>query len=229
MSDERASRIERMLEQTARKVSGGGLHPLEILQRVQDAVEGGVNDSYAPNDITIGLHRADYDRFSGTFERLRSDIGRLLDGIERERALRRIGERRLTFELNEAASEATPIVTARFVDTNVISANSPALGATRRIRRQRGATLVLSDGRRVAITHTPFAIGRGPGNDLVLPSLAVSRKHAQIEQSAEGLVIRDCGSRNGLVVNGRAGLAFPLARGVGVRLGDFELWLEEGA
>ena len=39
MSDERVSRIERMLEQTARKVSGGGLHPLEILQRVQDAVE----------------------------------------------------------------------------------------------------------------------------------------------------------------------------------------------
>lgn len=228
MSDDRVSRIERMLEQTARKVSGGGLHPLEILQRVQDAVERGVRDGVAPNDIIIGLHRADYARFQDSFDRLRAEIGRLLDGVERDRGLRRIGDRRVRFAADSAASEGLPAVAARFADTSNLAPGGAPAGATKRITRQRGARLLLSDGRRVAVTHTPFAIGRGPRNDLVLASLAVSRQHAILESSPVGLVLRDCGSRNGLVVDGERRSDVVLTPGVGVRLGDFEMWLEEG-
>ena len=37
MSEERSPRLERILERTARKVSGGGLHPLELVERIEAA------------------------------------------------------------------------------------------------------------------------------------------------------------------------------------------------
>jgi hypothetical protein len=229
VSDDRGSRIERMLEQTARKVSGGGLHPLEILQRVQDAVERGVDDGVAPNDIVVGFQQADYARYEASFDRLSGEIGRLLDGIERSRGLRRIGDRRVRFERDDNADEGRPTVTTKFADTANLVPGAGAARVTRRITRQRGATLRLSDGRRIAVTHTPFAIGRGPSNDLVLPSLAVSRQHAVIENGPAGLVLRDTGSRNGLVVDGERVAHVRLVPGQRVHLGDFELTLEAGA
>ncbi|EIC23489.1 FHA domain-containing protein [Thiorhodovibrio frisius] len=47
-----------------------------------------------------------------------------------------------------------------------------------------------------------FAIGRISGNDLVIPDLAISKKHALIEIRAQGYFMRDCGSKNGTRLNG---------------------------
>jgi len=45
-------------------------------------------------------------------------------------------------------------------------------------------------------------IGREPSNTIALPSSNVSRQHAEIVCSAEGVRVRDLGSRNGILVNG---------------------------
>jgi pSer/pThr/pTyr-binding forkhead associated (FHA) protein len=99
-------------------------------------------------------------------------------------------------------------------------------GATQRITRHRGVTLLLGDGTKVRLTHTPFSIGRGPGNDLVLVSFAVSREHARIISGPEGFVIEDLGSRNRLVVDGATVDRAVLEPGLAVRIGDIDLWLE---
>jgi len=52
------------------------------------------------------------------------------------------------------------------------------------------------------ITKIPFKIGRDPNNDMVLGSKIVSRKHAQITRTKEGLTIVDLNSHNGTFVNG---------------------------
>jgi pSer/pThr/pTyr-binding forkhead associated (FHA) protein len=49
-----------------------------------------------------------------------------------------------------------------------------------------------------------FAIGRVSGNDLVIPDLAISKRHAIIEIRDQGYFIRDCGSKNGTRLNGTA-------------------------
>ena len=61
-------------------------------------------------------------------------------------------------------------------------------------------------------------IGRDPSCDIVLSDSRCSRRHAVIEETADGLVIRDAGSANGIYVNGRRLERSPLSPGDTVRL-----------
>jgi len=49
----------------------------------------------------------------------------------------------------------------------------------------------------------PVTIGRAPGNSIVFDSLVVSGQHATLTLEAQGLVLRDHGSRNGTYHNGQ--------------------------
>lgn len=67
-------------------------------------------------------------------------------------------------------------------------------------------------------------IGRDPSSDLVLDHPTVSRRHAQVEQTAQGHDIRDLNSINGTFVNGQA-VRRPQLLQVGdvVQIGPFKL------
>lgn len=56
--------------------------------------------------------------------------------------------------------------------------------------------------RRIPVHRTPFRIGRGTENDLVLFNASVSRYHATLIEDTRGLTILDNNSRNGVFVNG---------------------------
>lgn len=224
MSDD-APRIERLLEGTARRVSGGGLHPLELLQRVRAAAEASVRDGVVANDFTIRLSGGDYKAYQPTFGALQDEMAGVLDELEGKRGWSRLGKRRIVFLESTAVQKGLPVVEARFSDPRHRDFAAPT-GATQRIRRHRNLVLHLSDGSSIALSHTPFSIGRGPGNDLVLPIFSVSRKHAEIVSTEDGLVIRDLGSRNGIVVLGARVSEQRLDGGDHIILGDVVLWLE---
>ncbi|HYG80191.1 MAG TPA: FHA domain-containing protein [Pyrinomonadaceae bacterium] len=57
--------------------------------------------------------------------------------------------------------------------------------------------------RRAAVRQSPFNIGRGPNNDLVIALSNLSRRHARVEVLGGKHCISDCGSSNGTAVNGR--------------------------
>ncbi len=223
MSDE-MPRLERLLEGTARRVSGG-LHPLEVLQRVRAAAEASARDGMVANDFAIRMSGSDYKAYSATFRTLERELHGLLDDLERGRGWTRIGERKVSFAHGAAVQNGVPLIEARFSDPRHRDFAAPA-GATRRISRHCDLVLRFNDGSSTPLSHTPFSIGRGPGNDLVLPVLSVSRNHAEIVQTAEGVTIRDLGSRNGIVVGGERVAEHALDAGEHVTLGDIELWLE---
>jgi hypothetical protein len=229
MSTDPVRRFERMVDRAARRLTGSGLHPIEILERVASTIEEGVRDGFAPNEVRIGLHPDDYRAYRTALPGLRGEVETLMADLEERKGYRRIGDVRVLFEQDTGAAPAAPAIEARFADTR--SRVEPQAGAatrTRRIVRHKGLRLLLSDGTRVPVTHTPFRLGRGPGNDLVLPSMAVSRDHAEIVRTADGFAIRDLGSRNGLVVEGERLQHTIFRPGVPVRLGDVDLWLEVG-
>jgi Nif-specific regulatory protein len=61
------------------------------------------------------------------------------------------------------------------------------------------------DGRRgepVPLQGVKSTLGRDQSNAVVLPDASVSRVHAEMECTREGVLLRDCKSRNGIKVNG---------------------------
>ena len=67
-----------------------------------------------------------------------------------------------------------------------------------------GMRLIIRHGKRVTrheITDRAIVIGRDPSCDLFFADQKLSRRHARIEQTAEGVKLKDLGSRNGCWVN----------------------------
>jgi pSer/pThr/pTyr-binding forkhead associated (FHA) protein len=72
-------------------------------------------------------------------------------------------------------------------------------------------------------------IGRDPDCDVPLASRSVSRRHALVEKTPNGWVVRDLGSANGTSVDGARVKEAPLARGTAVRFGEVEAVFETEA
>lgn len=225
MNEERTPRLERLLDATARKVSGGQVHPLELLQQIQAAAEASVRDGAVANGYVVTLSLSDHEQYRADVVRLCRDGVALLRRLESRNGWRRIGEFSVEFVASSDVRDGAPSVATRFAERRQ-AVDQPPAGVTRAITRHRHLVLRLADGSAIRLTHTPFTIGRGPGNDLVLPVLSLSRRHAEIVRTPGGLTIRDLGSRNGVVVGGERVSECQFEEGVPVVLGDVELRLE---
>ncbi len=226
MSEDSTTFIERILERGARVIAGGQLHPAEILAEVEDAARRGLRDGVMPNQFVISFNEADFTGFTPALPGLRNQIERLLDRIEAREGYTRLGHRLVQFQAAPGVRPGDTGVSARFADMRHRPPTRAAAGVTQRLQRQLGYALVTSEGERIELTHTPFAIGRSSGNDLVLANLAVSRAHARIIEQDGGLVIEDLGSRNGVFVDRERVTQAPLTPGQVIRIGDLYLWLE---
>jgi len=79
------------------------------------------------------------------------------------------------------------------------------------------------------LTEGQFVVGRSAGCQLSLDDPLVSRRHALLVVSREGVTVEDLGSRNGVVINGdRIGGARLVAPGDKILIGSQELTLLEG-
>ena len=109
-------------------------------------------------------------------------------------------------------------------------------GRTRRLPRREPATPVPAFFREVrallrvlagagAGTDLPLdreraILGRGPGVDLQIDDPAMSREHAAFELADTAFRMRDLGSTNGVLVNGRETLACELESGDRIEIGE---------
>lgn len=227
MSDQ--PRIERFFEQAARMATGPGIHPIEVLQRIQAAAESSVRDRDVANAYRVEFSPSDSERFARLREQLTRGAGRMLDELVRSRELHPLGPWHFEFAAVADLAPGALRVSARYREPTH-RPETVAAGATRVITRQRGKSIVLDDGTRVPLTHTPFVIGRGAGCDLVVPDLSISRLHAEIGSGPGGtLTIRDLGSRNGVIIDGeRLADEAELIPGDMFVLGDARFWLESG-
>jgi sigma-B regulation protein RsbU (phosphoserine phosphatase) len=82
--------------------------------------------------------------------------------------------------------------------------------------------------KRVRLDRPRLLIGREPTCDINLPSPSVSRRHAQLQRTDDGLwVLQDLNSRNHIYVDGVAVQQIVLNLGKQVRIADYRLVLHE--
>lgn len=75
-------------------------------------------------------------------------------------------------------------------------------------------------GRRFPIGDGRVTFGRGAGNSVVIASTNASRSHAEVLRDANGYVLRDLGSRNGTLANGRPVSSYVLRPGDLITIAD---------
>ncbi|MDO4556532.1 MAG: FHA domain-containing protein [Lachnospiraceae bacterium] len=75
----------------------------------------------------------------------------------------------------------------------------------------------------IKVSAFPYTIGRNEENDLVLDDLSVSSFHAQLEEEGDWIVLKDSGSLNKLMVNGKQEVQVPVSGEVEVGFGNTTL------
>jgi hypothetical protein len=108
-------------------------------------------------------------------------------------------------------------------DVQVDLSKLPSNGAVLIVRSgaQAGETFVLS---------TPLTrLGRHPDSEIMLDDITVSRRHADVERTADGYIARDAGSLNGTYVNHERIDEAPLRQGDELQVGKFRLVFFERA
>jgi hypothetical protein len=83
--------------------------------------------------------------------------------------------------------------------------------------------------RRQCIDTLPIRIGRGYDNDLILDDDYAAPSHALVEPDGKGLLLRDLGTRNGIVVKGKRLQQVALTGDTVVRIGHTSLRVRAAA
>jgi pSer/pThr/pTyr-binding forkhead associated (FHA) protein len=80
-----------------------------------------------------------------------------------------------------------------------------------------------SSGTAFVLRKTPVIVGRGPGVDIAINDVTMSRQHLIFELVRDGFRVRDLGSTNGISVNGESMETADLQHGDRLKVGDSEL------
>jgi hypothetical protein len=193
-------RLERLVEGVFAKAFRSGLQPVEVGRRLTREMDlhrtVAPRGTLTPNQFHVLLSQEDMDRFAPIAEELNAELVSQARDHARSENYVFIGPVTVTLDVDPGLSSGTCLVAGEMV--------RPAVGA---------ATLVLPDGRRLALANRPVTLGRLPECEVALADPNVSRRHAEITAGEDGgYMVRDLGStngtrRNGVIVKGSERLA----------------------
>jgi hypothetical protein len=206
-------RLEKLVEGSFGKAFRSGLEPVEVGRKVTRALDSertvGVDGvPIAPNNIGVYLSHDDFDRFTAFADALARELAEVAREHARAEGYHFVGP-----------------VTVTLVADDELRAGECDIAAEVH-EGTRVGSLVLPDGRRVALGEKPVVMGRMSDCEVVLADPRASRRHAEIQPVGHGFVISDLGSMNGTMVNGNPIREHPLADGDEIRLGSTVLHFE---
>ena len=204
--------LERLFERTFSRPFRSALQPIEIGTRIVREVDltrrlSGQGQISA-NVIRVWLGPADAQRFEGFQKALVTE----LEETVRQHAV------------SEGYSFVGPVKVEIFIDDDLkaglVEVKSEFVGGESQPR------LIVSDGRSYAVGDVPLVIGRSPEVAVVVNDANVSRQHAEVWRTAEGVAVRDLQSTNGTYVNGHRISAVSLSPRDDVTVGALHFRIE---
>jgi nucleotide-binding universal stress UspA family protein len=186
-------RLERLVEGTFNKAFRSGLQPVEIGHRLTRVLDDGrslgVNGRpVAPNNVGVYLSPADFERFRPFAEALARELAEAARQHARDEGYQFVGPVTVTL---------VPDDTLKTGDFDVVAEMVEGEGG-------HVGSLVLPDGRRVALGGSVTTLGRNADCTVTLADPRSSRRHAEIRSTGDGFLLTDLGSMNGTNVNGVA-------------------------
>lgn len=241
-------RLEGLVEGFFTKVFRSGVQPIEVGRRIlREMGEGktlSVNRVYAPNEFTVLLGEDDHGRFTQMEAGLRSEFSELVIENAKQNRWNLMGLPQINFELADGFGKGEFKVEASFAaaenEPSHVGTREPTPGdpsATGAISTNTAEKMGLGSAHpqlvvldeagkpaeKISITRQPIVIGRMSSNDVVLADANVSRRHAELKQDGGRWVLRDLGSTNGTVVNGKLAGEHELKDGDHLTFGTSEL------
>ena len=206
------NRLERIFEKTFSRTFKSTLQPIEIGTRIVREVDLTRRLSnrgpISANVIRVWLGPADAARFEGFQKALVSEL---------EESVRQ-------HALSEGYAFVGPVKVEIFVDDDLkagaVEVKTEFVGGESQPR------LIASDGRSFPIGDEPLIIGRSPDVEVVVNDSNVSRQHAEVWRTAQGVAIRDLQSTNGTYVNGHRVSAVSLSPRDDVTVGKLHFRIE---
>lgn len=182
------NRLERLFERTLSRPFKNALQPVEIGSRIVREVDLtrrlSSQGPISPNEIRLWMGPEDAARFDGFQKALVSE----LEETVRQHAV------------SEGYSFVGPVVVEIFIDDDIkvgdLAVKTQFVGGESQPR------LIVSDGRTFPVGDQPLIIGRSPDVAVVVNDTNVSRRHAEVWRTNEGVAVRDLQSTNGTFVNG---------------------------
>lgn len=204
--------LERLFERTFSRPFRNALQPIEIGTRIVRAVDLSRRLSgHGPlcaNVVRVWLGPVDAERFEGFQRALVAE----LEETVRQHAVA------------EGYSFVGPVKVEIFVDDDLkvgaVEVKVDFVGGESQPR------LVANDGRTFSVGAGALVIGRSPDVEVVINDANVSRQHAEVWRTSEGVAIRDLDSTNGTFVNGHRVTAVSLSPRDDVTVGTVHFRIE---
>ncbi len=206
------NRLERIFERTFSRPFKSALQPIEIGTRIVREVDLtrrlSSQGPISANEIRVWLGPNDAARFEGFQKALVAE----LEETVRQHAV------------GEGYSFVGPVHVEIFIDDDLKAGDLEV--KTEFVGGESQPRLLVSDGRSFAVGERSLVIGRSPDVDLVINDSNVSRRHAEVWRTSEGVAIRDLQSTNGTFVNGHRISAVSLSPRDDVTIGTIHLRIE---
>ncbi|MGC1418511.1 MAG: DUF3662 and FHA domain-containing protein [Acidimicrobiales bacterium] len=204
--------LERIFEGSLSRPFKNALQPIEIGARIIREIDLtrrlSSQGPISANQIRVWLSPADAERFNGFQKALIAE----LEETVRQHAL------------SEGYNFVGPVKVEVFIDddlkTGKLAVTTEFVGGESQPR------LIANDGRSFNIGDRPLVIGRSPDVDVVINDTNVSRRHAEVWKTGEGVAVRDLQSTNGTFVNGHRITAVSLSPRDDVTVGALHLRIE---
>ena len=208
-------RLERLVEGVFAKAFRSGVQPVEIGRRLRREMDQqrsiGVRGTIVPNQFTVALSPTDHENFQSFADSLTRDLADYAREHAREEQYTFVGPVVVELAADEGLGTGQFLVSASIAE----STGGGSVGS-----------LVLADGRRIALGEEPATIGRLPECEVPLNDPNVSRRHAEVRRQGADYVVVDLGSTNGTRVNGAGVRERRLADGDEISVGNTTLRFE---
>jgi hypothetical protein len=230
------SRFEKMaqhlVEGSFKRLFGGPLEPLEVAARLARALEDSQIEGRAADYFTIRLSPDDYAAIMESTPDLADELAKYVSRLAKQAALTLLVQPQVEVWADEQIGRHQIEVQA--------SHQQRSDGLTTQLQRLDAATeallalrsvdaFLIVEGRQHLPLDRPFVtLGRRADNDIVLDSLTVSRKHAQIRWRYSRFVLYDVSGRGRTMVNGQPVTEYVLQPGDVISLAQAQIIYGEG-